>query len=261
MVGSMKYQGGKYNISGHIVSYIHSYIISNNIETYIEPFVGGGSILVNVNCKNKIASDLNKHLIALYIKGQNGMDGIPDDIDERIFKEVRENIDTGRFPDWYIGAVGFFGGFNGRGLCGGYAKNTIEITNSGRKVERCYYKEVKRSFERDIAKLMDVTFKHGDYTIHSEAKGALIYCDPPYKNTSGYKEVNSFNHDDFWQWVREMSKNNIVLVSEEQAPKDFDTIWEEQITRSLNTKSADRGTITEKLFKYAENSTDIGLDF
>lgn len=54
-------------------------------------------------------------------------------------------------------------------------------------------------------------------------KDEIIYCDPPYKGTAEYKE-GGFNHDEFWQWVREKSKTNKVYVSEYQAPQDFKVI-------------------------------------
>ena len=49
--------------------------------------------------------------------------------------------------------------------------------------------------------------------------GAVVYCDPPYENTVGYKD--SINHGDFWQWVRELSKTNFVYVSSYNAPDDM----------------------------------------
>lgn len=38
----MKYVGSKQKISKYIVPIIQEYIDKNKIETYIEPFVGGG---------------------------------------------------------------------------------------------------------------------------------------------------------------------------------------------------------------------------
>jgi site-specific DNA-adenine methylase len=54
---------------------------------------------------------------------------------------------------------------------------------------------------------------------------AIIYCDPPYKGTAEYKE-GSFNHVEFWDWVREKSKTNKIYISEYSAPKDFISILE-----------------------------------
>lgn len=38
----MNYMGSKSKIAKHIVPIIQSYVDKNNIDTYIEPFVGGG---------------------------------------------------------------------------------------------------------------------------------------------------------------------------------------------------------------------------
>ena len=54
-------------------------------------------------------------------------------------------------------------------------------------------------------------------------KGSIIYCDPPYAGTSEYKE-GSFNHAEFWEWCRKVSKTNKIYISEYFAPKDFEPL-------------------------------------
>ena len=80
---------------------------------------------------------------------------------------------------------------------------------------------------------------------------ALIYCDPPYKDTKQYGTSKGFNHDEFWQWVRDMSKNNIVVVSEQQAPEDFKCIWSQEVTRTQD--NAKRIKAVERMFTYEAN--------
>lgn len=45
---------------------------------------------------------------------------------------------------------------------------------------------------------------------------SVIYCDPPYKNTSSYK-IN-FNHEEFYDWCR---KQKNIFISEYNMPNDF----------------------------------------
>lgn len=73
----------------------------------------------------------------------------------------------------------------------------------------------------------------------------VYYCDPPYAASTEeyYKATKCFNHDEFWQWVRMVSRDNWVYVSEYNAPDDFTCIWEKNIVNELNGKTA-----TEKLF-------------
>lgn len=52
--------------------------------------------------------------------------------------------------------------------------------------------------------------------------------------------------------MRKWSKNNIVLISEENAPSDFECIWEQEVSRSI--KASDKSKSTEKLFIYNTKS-------
>ena len=111
---------------------------------------------------------------------------------------------------------------------------------------RNYYDEAKRNLENQIPNLQDIVFECCEYREKTNMKNWLIYCDIPYKDTKQYGVSRNFNHDEFWQWVREQSKNNIVIVSEQQAPEDFKCIWEQEVLRTVdNTK---RVKSTEKLF-------------
>ena len=109
---------------------------------------------------------------------------------------------------------------------------------------RNYYDEAKRNLlKQDLSNIIFEENNYKDITVAN----ALIYCDPPYKDTKQYSVSKNFNHDEFWQWVREMSKNNIVVVSEEQAPDDFRAIWEQPTKRTIDNKSTINGV--EKLWE------------
>ena len=47
--------------------------LPENFERYIEPFVGGGAVFLNINCKNNIINDKSDELMLLYkmIKNKN----------------------------------------------------------------------------------------------------------------------------------------------------------------------------------------------
>lgn len=239
----MKYMGGKSSIAGEIVPFIHNYIMLNNINTYIEPFVGGANIIDKVQCKNRFGYDKNKYLIALYKHLQDGGE-LPEDVSRETYVDAREHfrLNDKYYPDWYIGAVGFLAGFNGRFYDGCYAEPGMCGTTF-----RDYYQESKKTVRNQIKSLLDVHFDCQDYK-EVKASGALIYCDPPYAGTKGYLEVTKhFNHKEFWDTMREWSKNNIVLISEENAPDDFDIIWEKNIQRTI--RAQDKSKVAhERLF-------------
>ena len=62
----------------------------------------------------------------------------------------------------------------------------------------------------------------------------MIYCDPPYKGTAEYKE-GGFNHAEFWEWVREKSKEHKVYISEYSAPNDFKAILKFERNSTLHS--------------------------
>jgi len=79
--------------------------------------------------------------------------------------------------------------------------------------------------------LKNVEFTSGTYDQFSHLKNYIIYCDPPYQKTRCmYYDENHkwrrFDNVKFWDWVREMSKDNIVFVSEYTAPDDFEMLWD-----------------------------------
>lgn len=52
----MKYMGSKSRIAKYIVPILQECIDSNNVTTYIEPFVGGANIIDKIRCQERIGS-------------------------------------------------------------------------------------------------------------------------------------------------------------------------------------------------------------
>ena len=71
-----------------------------------------------------------------------------------------------------------------------------------------------------LERLQSLEIYCGNYNDVVIPEGAIIYCDPPYKGTAEYSE-GGFNHEDFWEWVRMISKTHKIYISEYQAPEDF----------------------------------------
>lgn len=240
----MKYMGSKSRIILNIAPIIQKYIDDNCIINYYEPFCGGCNVIDHIRVENKYAFDKQKYLIALY-QNLDKVKELPDFISKEHYSEVRDsyNKKDNRFDDWYIGAIGFLSSYNGRFFDGGYAG--IVKTKVG--TVRNYYDEAKRNLEKQMELLKNIHFECKDFKDLKNISESLIYCDPPYKDTKQYGINRNFDSEEFWKWVREMSKSNIVLVSEYQAPSDFECIWSQDILRTIdNTK---RVRTCEKLFK------------
>lgn len=75
---------------------------------------------------------------------------------------------------------------------------------------------------------------------------AVIYCDPPYLDTGGYRF--KFNHEDFYTWAR---KQKNIFISEYEAPADFKLYFEIN-KRVLLSKDSNGKTVSEKVFTNPE---------
>ena len=233
----MRYMGSKSRLKKEILPCIQSYI-NEDTKGYLEPFVGGANIIDDVVCSKKIGNDISDTLIALLNHVKNNGE-LPKEVDKELYDDVRANQNTDKYEKWFIGAVGYLASYNGRYFDGGYAKS------SG---NRNYYDEAKRNLLKQAVKLKDVNFISCNFLDlpKDKIKGYVIYCDPPYKNTKKYNNIN-FPHEAFYDWCRELSKNNIVLISEYNMPNDFECIWEKEHTVAIGKDIINKKAI-EKLF-------------
>lgn len=168
---------------------------------------------------------------------------MPEHISEEEYKYIKEHKDEDKVLS---GFVGFGCSFGGKWF-GGYARN---------KTGTNYALQSKKSLLKDLSNLMDAEFICKDYRDVELPSGCVIYADPPYDNTTGYGK-EKFNSEDFWKYMREISKEHIVFISEQTAPNDFITIWEKPFTRTLDVNKNNQFKVTEKLFIHKCNQDII----
>ena len=209
----MRYLGGKEMISGHVAHEVER-CFTPKTKMYIEPFCGSCAIIRKVNFHTKIASDAHQELIAMFNKVKEGWSP-PALVTEEFYQECKD----GKHPDYMRGYVGFQCSFAGKWF-GGFARSKKGVT-------RDFNDESRRWFINRREDLKRIEFFHRDYKDYLDMglKDCVIYCDPPYKNTTGYKGTK-FDHGDFYDWCRELSKENTILVSEYEMPEDFTCVWE-----------------------------------
>lgn len=197
-----------------------------------------------IKCKTRIGSDNSKYVIALLNYIVDNAKDLQTEITYEQYKDVMENKD--KYDDWYVGFVGFLCSFGAK-FFGGYARGK---NNKGEP--RNYALESYRNLNKQAPNLKGITFKCCDFREVKNLKDYVIYCDIPYKNTTEYTTGN-FPYEEFYDWCREMSKNNIVLVSEYNMPDDFECIWskETKVLIDSNRKPRDKSNNrVEKLFIY-----------
>lgn len=102
---------------------------------------------------------------------------------------------------------------------------------------------------KDFPGVINATFTCLDYHDVEIPDDAVVYCDPPYVNTTGYT-VGQFDTNEFWDYMRQLSKRCDVYISEESAPDDFECIWSKEKIRTLEKNDNVGRVKVEKLFKY-----------
>lgn len=253
----MKYMGSKSRIAKYIVPVIQEQIDKNNITRYIEPFVGGANVIDKVTCNERYGFDINKYLIALLQRVQSG-GTLYTEVTKDTYDKARSAFRSGNtsaYQDWELGCIGFLASYNGRWFDGGYARPGYEKTKTGERY-RDYYSEAKNNLLVQSRYLSDIKFKVMDYR-ELNPNGCLVYCDPPYAGTKQFANARDFDYTEFWETMRHWSENNIVLISELNAPDDFECIWSQEISRSI--KASDKSRAVEKLFTLKQHINRKGL--
>ena len=212
----MQYMGGKSRISKQIAEILNSAIDKN--KPFVSLFCGSCAIESKVQADVKILNDKHPYLIAMWQALQDGWMP-PDVVTKEEYYRVKANMDENPA---LTGFVGFGCSFGGK-WWGGYAK--------------------------DMSGLQSATFTCLDYHDVEIPDGAVVYCDPPYVNTTGYT-VGQFDTDEFWDYMRQLSKRCDVYISEESAPDDFECIWSKEKIRTLEKNDNVGRVKVEKLFKY-----------
>ena len=229
----MVYLGSKSRIAKYIVPIIQSYI-NKNTELYLEPFVGGANVIDKINHHNKVGSDIHLELIKLLKKVQISVDDLPLTITAEEYKRVKENKE--KYDSWYVGLVGFCSTFAAK-YYGGFANPA-----GGRDIPA----ERIRNLAKQAANLQNIEFVNKSFDSWNSLNNCVIYCDPPYRGTTGYKTNKKFNYDEFYDWCRSMAETNTVLISEYSMPEDFECIWQKEHKTYMSANTLNK---IEKLYK------------
>lgn len=224
----MRYQGGKDRLSKYIIPILEDYRLSDQV--YLEPFVGGGSVLSRMSGR-RIASDIHYPLIAMYRALQQGWNP-PSAVSKGEYEDAQQQ--SHKYAAHELAFIGYGCSWGGKWF-GGYASGE----------QRNYSNESRQNLlSMDLS---SVDLLCGPYWMY-RPENMLIYCDPPYEESTKYKSAEQFDHLRFWLTMRWWAQDNVVFVSERvKVPTDVaELVWEIPHTggiRSNNEKP------TEKLYR------------
>jgi|UniRef100_A0A6C0D122 DNA adenine methylase len=188
------------------------------IKGYCEPFCGMMGVYRHIpklfsqyKLKYK-AGDRNNYLVKLWKAIQNGFDP-PTTCSKNMYYKMKTSNDQSLNAIFLGFACSIRGIFRGTF----FPPNNV-------KHQAIQMKEIGKE-------IIDVNIKGCDYTKFSNLSGYIIYCDPPYKNTGNVYSIedkydSDFDYSKFTDWCINMSKNNIIFISEYKKPcKEAVLVW------------------------------------
>ena len=268
----VKWAGGKNSLIPQLTKYYPLELKDGTIERYIEPFVGGGAVLIDILQKYEIkeayAFDINKDLINCYNVIKTNVENLIQELDKKekeflildndarqqYFYDIRteynsytlnEDIDVKRASEFiFLNRTCFNGLYrvNKEGKfnvpCGKYKNPTICDSNN----------------LRNLSKLIkNVTFEYGDYK-KSESfvnENTFVYFDPPYRPlsiTSGFtsytkEDFNDDNQKELANYFYKLDLKNAKLMLSNSNPKNvneddnfFENIYKGFVINEISAK-------------------------
>ena len=226
----MRYLGGKARQAPFIVSHILR--LRGNRTRYIEPFVGGGSVLALAapHFQTVEASDLNPDLMLLWKAVQRGWVP-PDRLTKAHWMDLKVQSEPSALRAW----AGFAHSYRGlwfEGYSGDDPRSRVTARVLTDKVKAAHH---ARFFCRS-------------YVEAEPSADSVVYCDPPYEGTKGYRgTAGAFDSGAFWNQARVWAaRGALVLVSEYAAPFGWFSVGD--VIRESRPGPASREHRVEGLF-------------
>lgn len=240
----MRYVGGKQRQAKDIARVLLA--LGSECHTYLEPFVGGASVLAEVSpfMGHSIAADISLDLVLFWCAVQDGWRP-PASLTKDEYDALREGP-----PSPMRAWAGYAASYNGR-WWGGYGPMAPG---------RDYLAESLRAVDRKASGFHNVSWRACDYEEHATVRdGWLVYCDPPYINTGGHRGLSNpgavgytdldFDHDRFWQVMNEwVAMGAQVVVSEYEAPPGWTASERIDRTETMNHRDQSSGKRDEVLW-------------
>ena len=269
----LKWVGGKRQLMPSIVEHLPENI---NEHKYIEPFIGGGAVLFNLQPKNAIINDFNEELINVYQVIKNNLDELIADLkkhknEAEYFYSIRSLDRNGEFKKLTaVQRASRIIFLNKTCFNGLYRVNNAGEFNSpfGRYKNPNIVNEPTLKAVNKFLNSNNIEIISGDYSeiLKNADKKCFVYLDPPYhpisesSNFTGYVQGgwNIYDQVDLKTACDELHKKGVkFLLSNSSAEFIKDLYKDYKITivkanRAINSNGADRGEVDEVLIRNYE---------
>lgn len=256
----VKWAGGKGNLLNQIDKYYPIDLSNGKIDCYIEPFVGGGAVLINIlqnyDVKNVYAIDINIDLINSYNMIKENVNELIDKL--KIIEKEFLNLEREKRKEYFYDIRKQYNFYK-------IEKNEVSIEKAAQFIflnRTCFngLYRVNKSGDfnvpmgdyknpiicdeenlRALSKLIqNVKFEYGDYQISQKYinRNTFIYFDPPYRPlniTSGFtsytkEDFNDDNQRDLARYFKKINNYGAKIMLSNSNPKNInqnDNFFEE----------------------------------
>lgn len=212
----LKWVGGK----SWLTEQLSNLILSSNKHEYVEPFIGGGSVMFDllnkeIKFKKIVINDLNGDLINVYTTIKYKVDELITELNKLQFQNSSDEYY--KLRDEYnklnscVRKAALFIYLNKTCFRGLYRTNKSGEFN----VPYGNYKSI--NFDHNNIKLVsdkmllyNVEIHTSDYT-SIEYNDCITYLDPPYYNTFNDYSSVEFDHERFFDFINSNSMNEIIV--------------------------------------------------
>ena len=248
----VKWAGGKSKLIPQMEQYYPKELKKNKIEVYIEPFVGGGAILIDIlkkyNIKKAYAFDINENLINCYNIIKDKVDSLVLNL-KKLEKEYLKLDDENR-KEYYYDIRKKYNSINIENEKEALEKTTYFIFLNKTCFNGLYRENRRGQFNVPVGKyknpticdeenlielsklIKNVIFIKGDYRESYKyiVENTFIYFDPPYRPINKTSSFTSYSKEDFndenqkelGEYFRKINDNNsnVKLMLSNSNPKN-----------------------------------------
>lgn len=248
----VKWAGGKSSLISQLTNFFPFELKDGIIYKYVEPFVGGGAVLINIlqkyDVKEAYAFDINIDLINCYNVIKENVDGLIKELEikekefitlesedrQAYFYNIRKEYNSYRIDEneLSIKRAGEFIFLNRTCFNGLYRVNK----NGEFNVPCGKYKNPTICDSNNLRNLSylirNVVFQYGDYKKSEKYvdSNTFVYFDPPYRPlsiTSGFtsytkEDFNDENQKELANYFGKLDEKNAKLMLSNSNPKNTD---------------------------------------
>lgn len=276
----VKWAGGKRQLMSEIVKYK-----PKTYKKFVEPFVGGGSVFMQLQNPNTVINDFNSELINTYIVIRDDLDNLIKELEKHkennsktYFYDLREWDRNGQLEKKSdVERAGRFIYLNKTCFNGLFRVNSqgqFNVPYGNYKNPNIVNKEIlvadSKFLNKSGVKILNKDFEKAARTAR---KGDFVYFDPPYaplddsQNFVGYT-LNGFNYKE-QERLRDLfvyldKKGCFVMLSNSSSKAIHDLYSDYKdstvtigASRNINSKASGRGKVDEVLImNYRYNESD-----